>query len=155
MKRTVYAMFVVGSLVGVPAVAQTPPGAAAPAPQSPEVETIRGPRLGSPELVKLGPGVRAPMIRKDVKPTYPGEMMKAGVEGLVYMDCVVLEDGTVGDVRVSKSLHPALDKEAVSTVRKWLFSPATVDGKSVPVQVAVEMSFSLRKTGGLPPGARQ
>jgi TonB family protein len=105
---------------------------------------VKGPRLGSPEVVQLGPGVQAPALIKEVKPTYPVEVKQAGVQGIVVLDCVVLPDGTVGDVRVAKSLHPALDIEAIRTVRLWRFRPGRKNGESVPVQVMIEMSFSLR-----------
>jgi TonB family protein len=72
--------------------------------------------------------------------------MKAGISGIITMECVVLPDGTVGDVRVKKGVHVDLDREAISTVRKWLFSPARLrgDGKPVPVMVEIELQFALR-----------
>jgi len=56
----------------------------------------------------------------------------------------VLTDGTVGDVKVTKPLDPGLDAEAVRTVRQWTFAPGTKDGQAVPVQVMVEMTFTLK-----------
>lgn len=104
----------------------------------------REPRLGSPEVYTIGDGVTSPRPVKEVKPTYTDEAKQAGIQGTVTMDCVVLPDGTVGDVRVSKKLDPGLDAEAVKTLRQWRFSPGQKDGKPVPVQVFVEMSFTLR-----------
>ena len=141
MRVTMCAALLVISLVSV--AAQIPPPRVPESP-NPEAQALRGPRLGSPEIVKLGPGVRSPVLRKEVKPTYPKEMIVESIQGMVTMDCVVLDDGTIGEVKVTKSLHPALDKEAIATVRKWVLSPATVDGKPVPVQVEVEMQFTLR-----------
>lgn len=87
-----------------------------------------------------------PRLTKEVKPTYPPAVMQAGISGTIEMECVVLTDGTVGDVRVKKGLHADLDREAISTMRKWSFSPTTLraDGKPVPVMVEVEMTFVLR-----------
>jgi TonB family protein len=62
----------------------------------------------------------------------------------VKIGCVVLPDGTVGDVRVTKALHPDLDAQAVSAVKQWLFTPGTKDGEAVAVQVAVEVTFTIR-----------
>jgi TonB family protein len=104
----------------------------------------RGPRLGSPEVYTLDAGVSVPKPIKEVKPPYTAEAKRAGIQGTVEMDCVVLPDGTVGDVRVTKKLDPGLDDEAVKTLRQWRFEPGQKDGKPVPVQVSVEMSFTLR-----------
>ena len=60
------------------------------------------------------------------------------------IECVVLPDGTVRDVRVTTPLHPDLDEESVRTLRQWTFKPGTKDGVAVPVQVEVEMTFTLR-----------
>jgi protein TonB len=143
MRVTMCAAFVIGSLVAVPVAAQTPP-TTPPAPQTPETETVRGPLLGSPEIVELGPGVKSPRLMKEVKPTYPKDVMNAGIQGMVTVDAVVLTDGTVGDVKVTKSLHAEIDREAIRTVRKWLFRPATREGEPVPVKVEIEMQFTLR-----------
>ena len=75
--------------------------------------------------------------------------MREGVQGSIRMACVVLPDGTVGDVAVKEGLHSQLDREAVRTVRKWRFVPGMKDGSPVPVQVEVEMTFTLgRKPRG-------
>lgn len=120
-----------------------------PVPVTVEVEISfalrdREPRLGSPEVYTIGDGVTSPRLVKQVRPTYTAEAKQAGIQGNVTMDCVVLPDGTVGDVRVTKKLDPDLDEEAIKTLRQWRFRPGQKDGKSVPVQVFVEMSFTLR-----------
>ena len=66
--------------------------------------------------------------------------MRDGVQGGVNLECVVLTDGTVGDVRVTKPLHPELDEAAMRTLRQWVFKPGTKDGVAVPVQIEVEMT---------------
>jgi periplasmic protein TonB len=77
-------------------------------------------------------------------PSYTPKARAAGIQGRVVLDCVVLDDGTVGDVRVSKSLDADLDAEAIRTLRQWKFTPGETDGHAVPVQVSIEMTFSLR-----------
>ena len=62
----------------------------------------------------------------------------------VLLDCVILNDGTVGEVRVSKPLDSDLDAEAIRTVRQWSFTPGQKDGHAVPVQISVELTFSMR-----------
>ena len=107
--------------------------------------TLRdGPRLGSPDVYKEGSGVRMPTVLSEVKPDYPPDVMPTGVVGTVTLDCVVLPSGAVGDVKVTKPLHQTLDAVAVAALRKWRFQPGTLDGRAVPVQVTVEISFNLR-----------
>lgn len=104
----------------------------------------RGPHLGSPEVHTLDDGTTSPRPLKEMKPAYSAAAKEARIQGSVEMDCVVLPDGTVGDVRVTKKLDPDVDAEAVKTLRRWRFSPGLKDGKPVPVQVAVQMTFTLR-----------
>jgi protein TonB len=101
--------------------------------------------LQAQEIVP-GPGVTMPAIVKEVKPDYTPEAKKAGIQGNVEMSVVVKDDGTVGDVRVSKSLDEkyGLDAQAVNAMKQWLFKPGSKDGKPVPVRVSVEMTFRLK-----------
>ena len=54
---------------------------------------------------------------------------------------VVGADGLPRDVAVKAPLSPALDAAAVDAVKKWKFSPATRNGKPVPVAIAVMVIF--------------
>jgi TonB family protein len=64
----------------------------------------------------------------------------------VQLECVVLPDGSVGDVRVARPLDPTygLDEEAVKAAKRWRFTPGTKDGTPVPVVVTLELTFTLR-----------
>jgi protein TonB len=89
----------------------------------------------------------SPVLVREYKPEYTKEARDAKVQGLVELKAVVLADGTVGDVTVTKSLDDnkyGLDDAAVKTMKRWLFKPGTKDGKAVPVEVSVEMSFTLK-----------
>ncbi len=118
-------------------------------------EPARGPRVDSPEVFKASKKeATIPRILTEVKPQYTAEAMRARVQGTIRMDCVILPDGTVGDVRVNEGLHPDLDSEAVRALRKWRFAPGMKDGVAVPVQVEVEMTFTLRNAPPKLPGNR-
>ena len=90
--------------------------------------------------------VNSPKLLADAKPGYNREAMNAGIQGFVILEAVVLPDGTVGDVTVTRSLDTVhgLDDEAVRTVKKWRFDPGTRDGIPVPVSVEIEMTFTLK-----------
>ena len=97
-------------------------------------------------MYKPGKDVTAPKLVHEVKPRYTEEAKQARIQGMVTMDVVVLENGTAGDVSVTKSLDTeyGLDNEAVKAAKQWLFEPGRKDGKAVAVVVTVEMSFALK-----------
>ena len=104
-----------------------------------------GPKLGSAQVYVAGQeGLRMPVVLSEVKPAYTAEAKQAGIEGTVELETVVLPDGKPGDTRVVRSLDPGLDREAMRALYAWRFTPGTKDDKPVPVQVRVEMTFSLR-----------
>jgi protein TonB len=74
-----------------------------------------------------GSGIENPLVLREVKPQYTPDAMRAKIQGTVVLECVVLPDGTVGDVRVNRSLDPVfgLDQEAVKAARQWRFVPAS------------------------------
>jgi protein TonB len=92
-----------------------------------------------------GNGVSSPRLIKEVKPAYTPEARAAKIQGTVLLSTVVREDGTVGDVKISRSLDAkyGLDNEAVKAAKQWTFSPGMKDGKPVAVYVSIELAFNL------------
>ena len=72
--------------------------------------------------------------------------MRAKIQGTVVLEVVVLPDGTIGDVTVTKSLDPVfgLDAQAIAAARQWRFTPGTRFGEPVAVALAIELLFNLR-----------
>jgi TonB family protein len=95
-------------------------------------------------FARPGDGTQTPEVVHEQKPQYTAEAMRARVEGLVEVEAIVLTDGSVGDVRIIRSLNAGLDRNAVLAVHHWKFRPATVNGQAVPVIVAIELTFCLR-----------
>ena len=93
-----------------------------------------------------GNGVINPRVLREVKPAYTAEAMRAKVQGIVLLECIVLPDGTVGRVEILKSLDGAfgLDQEAVKAAKQWRFIPGTRFGEPVAVLVTIELTFTLR-----------
>ena len=85
------------------------------------------------------------MIR-EVKPAYTAEAMRAKVQGVVWLRCVVMPDGNVGRVEVVRSLDSTfgLDQEAVKAARQWRFVPGMRQGEPVAVRITIELTFTLR-----------
>ena len=61
------------------------------------------------------------------------------------MSATVREDGSVDDVRVTRSLDPGLDVMAVAAVKRWKFAPAYLNGAPIPVIVDVSIFFKLKR----------
>jgi periplasmic protein TonB len=93
-----------------------------------------------------GNGVSLPKVVREVKPQYTSDAMRAKVQGVVMLECVVKSDGTVGDVRIVRSLDSTfgLDQEAINAAKQWRFAPGTRMGEPVAVLVTIELTFTLR-----------
>src|SRR5438105_9991123 len=91
-------------------------------------------------------GVTVPHVLREVKPQYTADAMRAKVQGTVLLACVVRADGTVGEVRVLRSLDPTfgLDQQAIAAAKQLRFAPGTRMGEPVAVQVTIELTFTLR-----------
>ena len=97
-------------------------------------------------VFRPGNGVDPPRVLREIRPEYTSEAMRARIQGTVWLDVIVLPDGTVGDVTVSKSLDTVfgLDSQAVAAARQWLFAPGIRLGEPVAVLVTLELFFNLR-----------
>jgi TonB family protein len=93
-----------------------------------------------------GSGIEIPRVLREVKPQYTADAMRAKVQGVVELEAVVLQDGSVGDVQITRSLDHTfgLDNEAIKAVKQWRFAPGTRLGQPVPVLVTIELTFTLR-----------
>lgn len=93
-----------------------------------------------------GSGITLPRVLLEVKPAYTADAMRAKVQGSVWLECIVMLDGSVGDVKVTRSLDPifGLDQEAIKAARRWKFAPGTRMGEPVPVIITIELTFTLR-----------
>jgi TonB family protein len=106
-----------------------------------------GPATGVGDGVHaLGPGVTTPIPIQQVKPQYTANAMRAKVQGSVWLECIVLPDGSVGNVRVTRSLDRqfGLDEEAIAAAKQWRFKPGMVSGRPVTVAISIELTFTLR-----------
>jgi protein TonB len=93
-----------------------------------------------------GNGVLIPQPIFEKKPQYTADAMRAKVQGTVLLECVVLPDGTVGNVEIVRSLDSTfgLDQEAIKAAKQWRFRPGTRFGEPVAVLVTIELTFTLR-----------
>jgi protein TonB len=97
-------------------------------------------------VYRLGTGIVSPVPIFQPRPNYTSDAMRAKVQGVVLLECVVRPDGSVTDVQVLRSLDPTfgLDQQAIETAKKWRFKPGTRMGEAVPVLITIELTFTLR-----------
>jgi protein TonB len=91
-----------------------------------------------------GTGIEPPQLLREVRPIYTDDARRRAIEGDVVMEIVVRRDGTVGDVRVVRTLGSGLEQRAIAAVRQWKFAPARRLGSAVDVVVEVAVGFTLR-----------
>ena len=104
-----------------------------------------GPGSGG-EVYGIGNGVSAPIPLRRPPPAYTVDAMRARLQGVVVLNCVVRPDGRCSDIRVMQSLDSmfGLDEQAVASAREWRFRPGERLGSPVPVLVTLEIAFNIR-----------
>jgi protein TonB len=98
-----------------------------------------------PGVYRAGKDVSMPKVVRQVTPNYTADAMRHEIHGIVRLDCIVSVDGTVGDVRIVRSLDRVhgLDDEAIDAAKRWKFEPGVRNGDAVPVMVTIEMTFDM------------
>jgi len=91
-----------------------------------------------------GSGISPPTLEREVKALYTDEARRRAIEGDVVLEIVVRRDGSVGNVRVLRTLGAGLEQKAIDAVRQWRFGPARRQGVAVDVSVEVSVGFTLR-----------
>jgi TonB family protein len=69
--------------------------------------------------------------------------VSAHLEGVVILEAIVDRDGTVDEVKVLRSVHPLLDREAMLAVKQWRYSPLVLNGIREKFILTVTLSFHL------------
>jgi len=75
---------------------------------------------------------------------YPIEAMQRGISGIVIVQFVIEKDGSVSNVKVSKSAHILLDNEAIRLIKrspKW--TPGIKADELVRVMIDIHVTFRL------------
>ena len=80
-------------------------------------------------------------IQKNIK--YPEIAKRAGIEGKVYIQAYIDENGNVTKAAVLKGIGGGCDEAAMNAIKKVKFIPGRQAGKPVKVQVSVPVIFKL------------
>lgn len=76
-------------------------------------------------------------------PSYPSELQRKGIEGIVYVIFIIDSNGRVTNAKVQKSTHQAFERPALTAVKKWKFDPGKRGGKPVQFRMRAPITFSL------------
>ena len=95
--------------------------------------------IGSGSANASGAGASAPVAVSSPPPAYG----KTGseVKGVEELTILVTSSGDVDDIRVVKSLGPAVDEEVIAAVKQWKYKPATKDGKPIAQRLFIRIKF--------------
>jgi TonB family protein len=88
-------------------------------------------------------GLVQPIVRRRAQPKYTSDAMRAKIQGTTEVEAVIQPDGTIGRLRVTKSLDPQLDNNALAAAKEWLFEPGRLNGQPVAVVVKLMLEFRL------------
>jgi TonB family protein len=87
--------------------------------------------------------IEPPKLLKRIDPIYPEQARKEGIQGDVILEATVDVKGQVQKVKVLESI-PALDLAAIDAVKQWVYEPAVINGKPMPVFFKVTVRFKLK-----------
>jgi protein TonB len=80
-----------------------------------------------------------------VRPSYPANARRLGIQGTTLLSVFVAADGRVDEVVVKQSAgHADLDQAAADAVRRWRFEPARRGSEAVAMWVLLPVEFRLR-----------
>jgi protein TonB len=74
---------------------------------------------------------------------YPLQAKSLGVQGVVYVQCVIDEKGEIVSPKVVKTLGAGCDEEAIRVLKKSKFKPGYDKGKPVQVRFTLPIFFRL------------
>jgi TonB family protein len=80
-------------------------------------------------------------IQENIK--YPAIAQKAGIEGRVFVQFVVNEEGAVENPVVVRGIGAGCDEEAIRAVRLAQFEPGRQKGLPVKVKMSIPVTFRL------------
>jgi len=79
-----------------------------------------------------------------VRPKYPKQAKDAGIEGKVELQCIVKEDGSVGEVFVVEGKEPFIHA-AKAAVAQWKYKAPMLKGVPVQSDTIVTVIFEILK----------
>jgi TonB family protein len=105
-----------------------------------EGPTARG---TSSKRLRVPGELEAAKLTSAPQPEYPQIAKMARIQGLVRLQAIVGQDGTIQDLRVLSG-PPLLAKSALDAVSKWRYHPTLVKGRPVEVETEIDVNYALK-----------
>ena len=104
-------------------------------------------------IMRVGGDVSRPEKVAGVQPAYTAEARKSKAHGVVILESVIDTEGCMRQMKVLKGLPDGLSEAALDATRLWVFSPARLQEKPVPVYYTLTVNFQISDTPapGIPP----
>jgi len=98
-------------------------------------------RLNGPRILDASQLDSTPRARSQMPPKYPAEAAREGRSGEVWVEFVVIEDGTVRNPRVIRATDSVFVEATLRAIERWRFEPGRRDGRVVRFRMAVPVVF--------------
>jgi TonB family protein len=102
---------------------------------------------GGHEATSPVPDLTQPVATRKVDPAYPLQLMRENVAGTVILYAVIHADGSIGNVKILRSVDDRLDRFATDAISQWKFDPATKNGTPVEVEATFQIPFRPARVG--------
>lgn len=94
--------------------------------------------------VRVGGGVQAAKLLRQVKPAYPPLARTARMQGTVKMQAIIAIDGSIRNLQLISG-PPLLIQAALDAVKLWRYEPTLLNGEPVEVITSIEVNFTLNQ----------
>jgi periplasmic protein TonB len=94
------------------------------------------PQLGVP----ISQGITGGVLMHKVQPVYPPEARRMHVQGSVVIDATVTAQGQVDELKLVSG-DPLLAQAAMDAVRRWRYTPYSLNGQPIAKETRITISF--------------
>jgi TonB family protein len=94
---------------------------------------------------RVSQGITGGQLIRRIPPVYPQQAKSLRMEGKVVLDAMVMEDGSVHDLKVVQG-PPVFTASALEAVKQWRYKPFVLDGKAVKSPMQIVVDFKLPGT---------
>jgi len=94
------------------------------------------PQLGVP----ISQGITGGVLMHKVQPVYPPEARRMHVQGSVVIDATVTAQGQVDELKLVSG-DPLLAQAAMEAVRRWRYTPYSLNGQPIAKETRITISF--------------
>ncbi len=100
------------------------------------------PRPEAPKRIRVSTGVQEAKITRRVNPVYPPIAKQARIQGIVHLEAIIANDGSIQNLRVIEG-HPLLAQSALNAVSQWRYEPTLLNNEPVEVVTLINVVFRL------------